>query len=197
MAVTACGGPRPGDEITSEQVGGRWCTIVFGAILPPTSGDPIGGAASRFGYEAAREALNSAGGVAVGAHRCLIEIRYAEPGGEMSEQVDHFARHGIDFLISADTDAAAAYSEPHGIPMLGGGRSGLGLSRDRADRLCTDPGEGAAGADHDGSAKAACAAAVLQLGLFQQAIEAAGHLDRDVVRRELLALGTVQDERRD
>lgn len=199
LAVTACAAELA-NEGRSQGAGGRWCTIVFGVILPSAAGgDAAPGTASRFGYEAASEAVNSAGGVAVGAHRCLVDIRYADAaglGGDTSNQVDHFATQlGVDFLISAFPDAGFAYSEPHGIPMLAGGSDAL--TPGRADALCHDPGNGAAAAASDGSAKAACAAAVLQLGLFQQAIEAAGRLDPEAVRRELLALGATEHERRD
>lgn len=199
LAVAACGPVELADEGRSQGVGGRWCTIVFGAILPPIGGDAAPGTAVRFGYEAASEAVNSAGGVAVGAHRCLFDVRYAEAaelGSDLSSQLDHFATQlGVDFLVSAFPDVGSfAYCEPHGIPMLAGGNDAL--IPGRVDALCRNVGNGAAAAASDGSAQAACAA-VLQLDLFQQAIEAAGRLDPEAVRRELLALGATGHERRD
>jgi len=106
-------------------------TIVFGAAVSLTGALAKEGRLTQEGYDFWVRYTNAQGGLRVGNARYAIAIRYLDDASEPSKTAlaaeKLIADDHIDFLLgpygSAQTFAAAAVAERHGVPMISSGGS--------------------------------------------------------------------------
>jgi len=112
---------------TAPSAGGQFDgTIVFGAAVSLTGSTSNEGGYTKDGYEAAKDAINAAGGMNVGGKRYKIDIKYyddtskPDQTGQLVEKL--ISDDKVSFILgpyaSAPTNTAAAIVEKYKIPMV-------------------------------------------------------------------------------
>jgi branched-chain amino acid transport system substrate-binding protein len=106
-------------------------TIVFGAAVSLTGAQAKEGRLTREGYDFWARYVNAQGGLRIGAVRYDVAVRYLDDGSSPSATARAaqalITQNHVDFLLgpygSAQTFAAAAVAEAHGVPMISSGGS--------------------------------------------------------------------------
>ncbi len=101
-------------------------TVVFGAAVSLTGSTSNEGGYTKDGYEVAKDALNNAGGIKVGAKRYKIDIKYYDDTSKPDQTSILFEKliteDKVNLLLgpygSGPTNTAAAIAEKYKVPMV-------------------------------------------------------------------------------